>query len=90
MLQSLQKAFALARKSNATGIPVNELVELERIHSINRKNFIKQSAFATVAIGASGLLDSCKKENPLNDGLKHDVKLELLAQALPVYMRLIF
>ena len=82
LIQSLQKAFAIARKSNQTGIPVDELIEMERMHSINRKNFIKHTALAGVAIGASGLLDSCKKEEAPAGGLKRDVKIGIVGAGI--------
>ena len=57
LLRALQQAFTVARKSKETGKPIDEIIETEKADHLKRRDFIKQSAMATMALGTSKFLD---------------------------------
>ena len=63
-------------------MPVNEWQELYKINSINRKNFIKYTAFTAAAVGTAAWLQSCKKEIPVTGGLNRKHKVAIIGAGI--------
>lgn len=63
LLQSLQRAFQLARIANKKGIPAKELVEQVRNANYTRRKFLELSGktAGSILLGGSLLAQSCKK-----------------------------
>ncbi len=69
LLQLLMRALRISRQSRLSGIPASELYAMQQEEAVvaqntfSRRQFIRNTAMAAVALGAGGLMSSCDKDD---------------------------
>jgi hypothetical protein len=76
LLRAWQNAFAIAQKSRLTGKTVDQVIDAEKTNAINRRDFIKQSALASMAVGTSSVFGLPKKKD--SSSLRTDIKIGIV------------